>query len=207
MNLRMLLCSAGTLVVMAMSAGAKTITEERVGSLLKMANREFGELTDCEARLFRETIRGGKANCTFLDSVGSNDPALAQKWGSSRRVRSDLLVWLCTDSAAVPLVSKNGIQVQGARVDSVLDLSVSRVPFPLSFSYCAFTNTINLDQSEVFSLDLTGSYTGPIIADMIVVAKDVKFMNGFTAQGLVRLVGATVNGDLILQRDFGLSLW
>jgi hypothetical protein len=73
-----------------------------------------------------------------------------------------------------------------------LDLSAVRVPFAITLQNCSIPQVIELRSTTIISLDLSGSYTGPIHAGLINVADDLVLGNGFHAAGQVILEDAKI---------------
>src|SRR5260370_14792541 len=63
----------------------------------------------------------------------SNDPANATEYDCRHRrsVRADLIRWLCEDEEARKLVDQHGIDIVGAWIGGVIDLSYLHINFPL----------------------------------------------------------------------------
>ena len=162
-------------------------------SLLELAERKFGELTDAERLMFEKSEEGMPAECIFN---GSTDPAEASGWDKARVIHANRIEWLCTDAQAKTRVTRRGIQVGAARIDGELDLDFARIPFPLVLLGCAFTDPINLRHAEVRGLYLDGTHTKSILADCVKVKGNVFLRDKFSADGEVRLLNASIGGSL-----------
>ena len=130
------------------------------------------------------------------DADPHNDPKDADKWGKERRIRAELLAWLCINDQARKRVHPRGIQVYGADITGPLDLSFVKIPFPLTLWHCRVQKEIDLSRAEVSELDLEGSSVQGITADGLVVKNNLFLRNGFTAKGEVLLIGAQIGGQL-----------
>jgi hypothetical protein len=171
------------------------LPSNRASELLELGRRKFGELTQAEIRLFESV-----ANGSFTDySSGieeENDPANAHAWGEERSIQADRVLWLCMDREASQFVTQKGIEILGVRIDGELDLDFGILSFPLVFLKCAVLDGIYLINAEVSALYLSGSHTGPIIADGSIVKSSVFLRDGFEARGETRFVGARIGGNL-----------
>jgi hypothetical protein len=67
-----------------------------------------------------------------------------------------------------------------------------RVPFAITLRNCSIPEVIELTSTTIGTLDLSGSYTGPIHASFINVADNLVLGNGFHAAGQVVLSRAKV---------------
>jgi len=166
-------------------------------TLLEMFKRQFPEhpLTTAEERLLLE-VEGGEVIDYSSDDSADNDPANAGKWGNKRTISARAIKWLCTDQVAASRVTHKGIQARGAKVVESLDLSFADVSFPLDLPACAFIGALSLRQSRIKALDLEGSCTQTITADGMDVKGSVFLRGEFKAEGTVRLLGATIGGQL-----------
>jgi len=163
--------------------------------LIDLAKENFGDLSKAERELLEKVLEGEVAYCS-ASGEEDNDPANAADWPKDRIIRNECIEWLCTDSEASALVSHKGIQVKGARIDGEIDLMFAKILFPLCFDKCAFGQLINLQFAEIPALNLEGTHTGPIMADGLKVTGSVLLRNGFKAEGEIRLLIATIGGNL-----------
>ncbi len=162
--------------------------------LLELAKQRFGELTPAETKMLEAAATGNRAECA---NEGENtDPANAASWGADRIIHADRIAWLCTDSKASECVSYHGVRVKGARIDGGLDLEFGEVRFPLLLSGCGLTNELNLRRAHLKALYLNRTHVKSILADGVKVDGDVFLKDGFSADGEVRLIGATIDGNL-----------
>jgi len=172
--------------------------DQSTQELLQLATTRFGQLSEAEAKLLRAAPKGDQAVCgpsgDFNDP--SNDPSKADEWGPERRVRAELIRWLCTEREAASRVDPKGIQLVGAKVTGRLDLSFANVPFPLCLLRCCLTHQIIVASARLPALYLNGSRTRSITADGVTVFGNVFLRAAFTAEGEVRLLGAQIGGDL-----------
>ena len=178
------------------------------------APAKFGDLSHAEKRLLKSVSNGEWAKCgpkygdpdlskdpenspTIEDDDDpNNDPRLADKWGPTRRIRAELVSWVCMDPDARKHVYWRGIQVHGADITGLLDLSSVTFPFPLAFRHCYLADGINLQQAEVSVLSLSGSLVRKLMADGVVVKNSVYLDKRFASSGEVRLLNAQIGNAL-----------
>ena len=163
--------------------------------LIAFAKAVFPDLTDPERRVVQAAAMGETADFRSGDP-GKNDPAKAETWGDDRKVRAAVLRWMCVDSTAKELIQPTGIRAKGLRVEGVLDLGFTEVPFALDLEGCHLPQGINLTCADLRLLVMDGSNTGEITADGLTVKDNVFLRFGFKATGTVRLARAKVGGDL-----------
>lgn len=203
---------AGTALIAALSANpcrAAQPPQSDSTPLIRLAAAGFPSLTHAERALLefadvKQRARGdfAAAGPSAVPNDPSNDPVHADRWGHDREVRAELIRWLCVDPDASRLVDPRGIRLLGARVTGKLDLSHVRVPFGIAMIRCLIPEQINLDSAEIPKLNLSGSSTGEIFAQNLVVAGDadigsdgIDYGGPFRASGEVYLWGARVGGS------------
>jgi hypothetical protein len=181
----MLLAASSLLLALVSSPPQESPT-----ALEKLAKQKFGPLTPTEERVIEATARGevawgnhsdqpkddAGANAAFNKS--SNDPANAAEddWRDNRRVRAGLIRWLCEDGKVRELVDQHGIDIVGAWIDGVVDLSYVRIGVPVILSKCRIPDGIKLTSAELSDLEL-------------VVARSEKSTLGRLAGNRLRLAG------------------
>lgn len=104
--------------------------------------------------------------------------------------KSDRIEWICTDPEASKKVKRKGVYLIGLRIDGVLDLSHSNIPFQLIFDQCTFLDSMNINNASIKSLYFLGTHTGPITGYYLKVAGSVFMRDGFRAKGEVNLIDA-----------------
>ena len=161
--------------------------------LIQMAEKRFGKLADADEILFDAVADGNWAD--YSEGGDKDRPENANSWGERRTINANRIEWLCRDKKAKELVTDKGIQIIGAKIVGILDLSYAEIPFPLSFWECDFTKEIYLYSSTMKYLAFKGSRTGSIMADGIKVEVGVFFKDGFIANGEVRFLGADIGKD------------
>jgi hypothetical protein len=123
-----------------------------------------------------------------------NDPATAETWGAERKIRADLIRWLCMDSRASDLIDPCGFSILGGAVVDGIELSFIDVPFPIALVRCWLPRDIRLVQMQIPFLSLQGSRTGTLLADRMIVDGDLYLNLGFKAEGAVSLRGGQFRG-------------
>jgi hypothetical protein len=168
-------------------------------TLEDLARCWFSDLTEAELRLIRAAQVGKIAeyspNSQDLEIL-ENDLAHSDSWGEERKIRADVIRWLCVDGKASLCIDARGLQAHAARITGDLDLSFASVRFPLNFFQCSFSGAINLAHADLKAFNLSGTRTRTLTADGIKVGSGFFLRNGFSAEGAVRLVGADISGDL-----------
>jgi len=109
---------------------------------------------------------------------------------------------MCVDPDAIRRIDPQGIKVLGAKIVGKLNLSGVKVPFRLTLRRCLILELMDLTDAELPSLDLNGSYTGPIRAHNIDVANTVRLGLGFHARGIVVLENAKLGEIAALEGHF-----
>lgn len=165
-----------------------------MGTLVKLAQSRFDDLTPIEIKFFEAVEAGKTFNCRT--GKDNNDPTNADAWGPERVLRAGCIAWLCTDLQAADCITHLGVQLAGVRVKGVFDLNFATLHFPLVFSFCALPEGATLKHAVLASLNLHGTHAGPISADGLTVHGNVFLRRGFKAEGEVRLLGATIGGNL-----------
>ena len=174
------------------------LPREKAQRLVDLAEKAFPEppLGKAEREMLRAAALGAGADLRAGNDA-EDDPAGAKKWSADRAVRAELLRWLCTEHEASGLVDPRGVQVRGVRIDGRPDLSCADMPFRLGFFGSAFPAGLDLMDARLPGLLLSGSHTGPIVADRVTVTGGVFLRDKFHATGEVRLLGASVGGNLV----------
>src|SRR5690348_10462596 len=108
--------------------------------LEQLARDRFADLplTTAELALLRAAIIGELAVCSSnlrLDDP-ANNPSNAEKWDADRSIRAELIRWLCVYKEAAQIVDPRGLQIFGAVIPDVLNLSFAAVPFPIMLAHC-----------------------------------------------------------------------
>jgi sRNA-binding regulator protein Hfq len=161
--------------------------------LIELAKEEFKDFGEADEILFNAVAAGKPADYT---EGGDRDKIeSADSWGEKRIIKASRIEWLCRDRQAKEFATNKGIQVEGAKIEGMVDLSFAEIPFPLGFFRCVFTEEINIQHSRIKFINLSGSHTGSIRADEVKVEGSVHLRDGFKSEGEVRFPGAVLGGD------------
>ena len=173
-----------------------------MATLEGMARKKFPFLSEAEGRVLQAAPGGTTADCRDLggdedlQNVDGTPRPLGEQWPETRNVRADLIRWLVVDREARELVDPKGVWIQGARITGDLDLSFTNVLFPLALLSCRVERDVDLEYAKMPLLSLKGSWPRAIDADGLKLEGDIFLNGGFHAEGEVRLLGATIGGDL-----------
>ncbi len=192
--------------------------ESPTRTLEKLAREKFGELTRTELRVVQAAARGEVAwgdekirqpedALIEAEYKKQNYPAKATEddWRNSRKVSAKLIRWLCEDEEARKLVDQHGIDIVGAWIDGVVDLSYLHINFPVVLRKCSIPKGIELTSAEMSDLDLVGSWIGQdntgagekaFTGEGLTVHGNVLLSDGFQAFRQVDLYGAKIEGQL-----------
>jgi hypothetical protein len=177
-------------------------TATHADGLEALARRRFSWLSEAERRLVRAAPKAPPEDNFALcgpngkDGDPANNPSRAYGWGKDRRIRAELIRWLCVDQEASQKVDPRGVRVYAAMITQKLDLSFATVRFPLFLYRCRLADGVDLKYVTVPALSFWGSSVGSLHADGANVREGVFLSGGFFANGTVRLVGAQIGGSL-----------
>jgi hypothetical protein len=213
-----MLLTASSLLLAQMSSAQQ---ESPTRTLEELAGKKFGKLTPTEKRVVQAAASGevawggekidesdGKTDAAY--NKPSNDPANATEydWRDRRSVRADLIRWLCEHGEARKLVDQHGIDIVGAWIDGVVDLSYLHTDFPVILWQCRIPNGIKMTWAKISDLELVGSWIGEdhtgapgqeqkaLNGAWLTVHGNVLLSQGFRAFGQVDLFGAKIDGQL-----------
>src|SRR5450631_2361616 len=130
-------------------------SSHQIEKLTALARQEFGELSDAEMRVLRAAGSGICTTCQTAEGELADKPEHADTWGKDREVRAALVRWLCVFPEASKDVAPRGIQVRGANIQGLLDLSAVTVSFPIVFIQCHL-DQIDLRYSTISQLNMGG---------------------------------------------------
>src|SRR3954447_22496997 len=99
--------------------------DQQFDELKKLADERFTPFSAAEPKMFRAAITGDVAWCgpSQHNDDPHNNPSSNEEWGSERKIRAELLRWLCVDKMAEGYVDPQGIRLHGAVISSDLNLS------------------------------------------------------------------------------------
>jgi hypothetical protein len=159
--------------------------------LLTKAKEKFGDLSKSEALVVREAA--GLAEDVPKEEANLS---LARDGGPERVVRAGVLRWLLTDPGVVPFVEHRGIVVRNARIAEALLLNGAKLNFRLSMTHCLIPAGLTLTDATTKTILLSGSECGPINGVRLRVEGSLVLADGFRTTGTIRLIRATITGDL-----------
>jgi hypothetical protein len=168
---------------------------------MALARSEFRNLSEPEEELLKKAQRG---EMSILAKPGNVDSGEAEESKQARRIRSEVLRWLCTNPQASVKVDARGIKVFGAFMDGALDLSYTNISFALEFEECDFPDGLDLKSARLARLSLSGSRVSNIWATNLVTLGDVSLNShsgsnhtvNFRSTGLVNFDRCKIGGDL-----------
>src|ERR1700740_2399253 len=131
-------------------------------TLLELAADRFGQdILAAEKKLFGAAEKG--------DWADGGEESRAKGL-----VRSDRLLWLCTDPNVRSRVTYRGVSICGAEIQGEVNLEWANISFPFQTSLCVFKDALILRNSHIVFLRV----------------RNTSFEAG------VDLMGATIEGDL-----------
>jgi hypothetical protein len=167
----------------------------RAEQLIELAEVEFGQINEAEKRFF-QAVANGEAADYNVNSIELDKPDNADKWEDDRTLKSDRLIWLCTELKAKQLLTLRGVILLGVKVHGELNLEFARVDFPLVFCKCVFTEPILLKQAKILNLELDGSHVPSLEAVLIRIEGNLFLRKGFKSEGKLNLSGSIIGGNL-----------
>ena len=112
-------------------------------------------------------------------------------------VRSEVIRFFAYNGNEKNPVLGAGIYLHGAWISGDLDLTHARIPYALAFISCHFNACVSMQYAEFVALYLNGSRLAKgLAADGLTTTGGVNLRNGFSAEGEVRLLGASIGGNL-----------
>lgn len=111
-------------------------------------------------------------------------------------IRADLLRYLVAGGCPDLIVDHNGVQVQGAWIQGVLDLDFLVARGQTSLVNCAFEKSVEALQSRLQLLNLTGSAMPGLMLQGARIEGSCFLRRGFHSVGQVSLAGARIGGQL-----------
>jgi sRNA-binding regulator protein Hfq len=116
--------------------------------------------------------------------------------GDAKNIRGDLLSWLCTNPQATAQLTYRGISITGAEFVEEVDLTWTKISFPIMAFNCVFSETINLSNSQLALLFLEGSSLKDLNANSTHFEGSVFLSYGFKAEGGVDFTNAKIDVNL-----------
>lgn len=173
---------------------------DSVDELESLARRYFADLTRAEVKLLRAAPSGKIANCAEKSAPQTQVDVLEQDWPLERRVRAELIAWLCTDLRASSHVHTSGVFLSNAWVSGAFDLSFVKVSFPLTLAHCRIPEGLILRDADMSEVIVANTFVSGIEAGGVRVRGDVFLRHGFSSDSEVNLMGAMIGGALDCSR-------
>jgi hypothetical protein len=169
--------------------------------LLTLAAKQFPDLTDAEKKLLHAVTAGEVADYSSPNDA-ENAPQKARTWDESRTIHAKVIRWLCVDREAIRHIDPHGITINAATIEGWLDLAFVTIPVPFVLARCAVKAGVTLMYADTRTLSFLGSVLGAsggiTLNIMGAQVRGDAFLNyGFRAEGEVRLLGASISGDLV----------
>jgi len=153
---------------------------------------DFGELLPAESALL-ECCREGRS-ARISEAVPDEEQ-------NANRVRADFVRFLALGGDEDTPIHERGVSLEGAWLTGLLDLSSAKIEYPLSLWSCRIEE-IRATQAHFAVLNLIGCrLERGLLGDRISCDGGVYFRDGFHTSGEVRLLGATIGGNLECQRS------
>lgn len=111
-------------------------------------------------------------------------------------IRADLVRFLALGGDTYNPVHEASVVLFGGWIRGALDMHHCKAQVRLFLMHCEFDCVPILVAASLPELTLTGSRVPGLNADHLAVAGTINLDDGFEAQGEVRLLGATIGGDL-----------
>ncbi len=165
------------------------------------------ELTEPEQRLWTAIHTG-----TLVDlrsgTPALDNPATGHQWGPERSVRAQVLADLLTNpdthQPSRPPRQPRALRLRGARITGTLDLEAMTLVCPLTLHDCYLDRPVVLAEARAPAIRLPGAHIRPpegepaLNGEQLETRGNLELNNGFSARGEVRLLGATIGGQLDL---------
>ena len=112
-------------------------------------------------------------------------------------VRGEVIRFFAYGGNAENPVRGSVIDLRGAWIFGLLDLTNASIPYALMFGNCHFDAVVKMRNVECAALDLNGSHLARgLYADALTTKSSVNFRHDFSAEGVVVLLHANIGGDL-----------
>ncbi|MFZ0889372.1 MAG: hypothetical protein WA005_13040 [Candidatus Binataceae bacterium] len=145
-------------------------------------------LTPAEKALVEAAAKGELVD---FSEGKSADLSQAASWGPERTIRARVLRDLVTGEGGYPAAKE--IVVKAAKIPDALDLHFQDIRVPITLMECSIEGAIELTNTSIHSLNLTGSCIAGLLAHGLRVKYDLLF-DRITVKGAVKLSCAHVAG-------------
>lgn len=166
----------------------------QISILFQEATHEFGELLQAEQKLINSLSLQKTEFISFIHPGSTFEELILID--SSRIIRSEIILWLCTKSCENSELFFRGLFIHGALIKGKLNLAFMKLDIPILFRNCLFNDKIILDAAQLRGLSLEGCKTCSIQANALCIESGgVYLRHGFRAIGEVNFSRALINGD------------
>lgn len=153
------------------------------------SRQDFFPLNAAEQKILEAAAAGEVAK------IGETRPDAK---GDANTVRATFLRFLALGGDDEVPVHERGLWVQGAWITGGLDLSGAEIAGALTLVKCRFDQILMLFDARIRGLfSLAGSFVPGLYADRLNCLAGVSLNEEFTSNGQIRLLGATIGGDLV----------
>lgn len=150
--------------------------------LYRLAMNKFGKITNAEM--------------AFVQAITNAEHVSFKKDSADKPIiRASFIAWVCKDPHVSSMVKNCGIGINGARIEEDLELSYTKIPFPIVFQDCVIPGKISLFNAEIHSLGISQSHIGSINAGRLKVMFSV-ILRGTEANGGVNLANGEIGVNL-----------
>ena len=133
--------------------------------------------------------------CFFLKDL--NAPVAPKAGTPENTIRSEVIRFFAYGGDGEYPVLGSSIELCGAWISGDLDLAHANISYALGFVYCHFADSVAMLYAECAALSLRGSrLVKGLQSDGLTAKGDVDLRDGFSAEGEVRLPGASIGGNL-----------
>jgi hypothetical protein len=150
---------------------------------------EFRPLSSAEAELLKAS-RAGR-----IAQIGLEVP---ESESDANSVRAGFLRFLALGGDMAAPIHAAGVQLVGAWVSGLLDLSASTLKSRLGLALCNIPKVIYAQTTIGTSINLMNSQIAGLKADGLVLSGDLLLREKFISKGQIVLAGAEIGGDLDL---------
>ncbi|MCW1985241.1 UNVERIFIED_ORG: hypothetical protein M2348_000973 [Sphingomonas sp. R1F5B] len=148
---------------------------------------DFGPLSAAEQKLVAACAKGEQC------ILSTERPESETK---ANTIRAELIRFLALGGDAENPVHEHGVALRGAWIVGTLNLKCCKVEGDLALLACKFPVPIIAYGANLAGLNLDGNAISGLKADRMRVSGGIFLRNGFSSIGEVRLLGATIGGDL-----------
>lgn len=149
---------------------------------------DFAPFSVAEQKLIDETATPDRT------SVG--DGSLPVTDAPELSIRAGLIRFVLLDRSDELALHDKGLRLRGALITGPLDLQGCDLERDISLSHCRLTDPVNLVNSRLRGLHLSGCYMSGISADNASFAGSIYIRAGSHVAGEISMAGARISGDI-----------